>query len=156
MRPASAISFIGLLVMGACLPTNPALPHHAPTNHTTDSLSWDQDLEVALFGLLPGLALHAEDKSLETRGNPPPRDRKVAEQMKSLPECFQTCFRNENGKTSVDIYNWDLNTFCYMPKWILTQTWLTYHIYPCWKWQCRDHMEEIKYAGKRWIDETCP
>lgn len=37
----------------------------------------------------------------------PPRDRKVAEEMKDgLLECYQTCFKSESGKFSVDIYKW--------------------------------------------------
>lgn len=86
----------------------------------------------------------------------PPRNRKVAEQMKSLPECYQTCFRKENGKVGVNIYEWDLDKFCWYPTWIRTNTWILYHIRPCWERECKKHKHEIKGAGRRWMKETCP
>lgn len=175
MRFSITLSFTALLGMCASLPltnssTGPNVVDietavlNEAKNITSSIKHSTEEIDAALFGLLRdlsydnfGINLDAEGKRLDTRGGPPvPRDRKVAEQMMSLPECFQTCFRNENGKVGVDIYNWDLNKFCYMPTWVRTQIWIMYHIRPCWKYQCRDHMEEIKWAGKHWMEETCP
>ncbi|KAK7740919.1 hypothetical protein SLS53_004982 [Cytospora paraplurivora] len=65
----------------------------------------DDDLDAGLNPTANDIVIRAN--------TPPPRNRKVAEQMKSLPECFQTCFRKENGKVGVNIYEWDLDKFCW-------------------------------------------
>ncbi|KUI70669.1 hypothetical protein VM1G_06319 [Cytospora mali] len=179
MRFSVVASLVALLEIGASLPTTNRTSHNILLNGTATDLTvnhtdWTKHVDPSMFGLhrfgddVPsldhdldlnldlGLDLDAENKMIETRGEPVPRNRKVAEQMKSLPECFQTCFRNENGKVGVDIYSWDLDKFCWMPTWIRTNTWIMYHIFPCWKVQCKDHLKEIKWAGKRWMDETCP
>ncbi|ROW09280.1 hypothetical protein VPNG_05821 [Cytospora leucostoma] len=107
--------------------------------------------------LHPGPGLNPTANNIVTRANTgPPRNRKVAEQMKSLPECWQTCFRQENGKVGVNIYEWDLDKFCWYPTWIRTNTWILYHIRPCWKRECKNHKHEIKGAARRWMQETCP
>lgn len=65
------------------------------------------------FFILPATTSEAKSyvktgSHLVARGKPwPPRDRKVAEEMKNgLLECYQTCFKSENGKSGVDIYEW--------------------------------------------------
>ncbi|KUI54720.1 hypothetical protein VP1G_02127 [Cytospora mali] len=184
MRFSVAASLVALLEMGASLPTANPTSHNALLNDTATDLTahntdWTKLVNPSTFGLLhrfgdavPGLdldldrdldlnldlsvELDAEDRMIEARGGPAPRSRKVAEQMKGLPECFQTCFRNENGKVGVDIYSWDLNKFCNMPTWVRTNTWILYHIYPCWKKECRNHMDEIKGVGRQLMVETCP
>lgn len=178
MHLATITSLLALLRMGASLPTAnvTSSPGYVPVNINPAEID---AAALVLYNAMEGLNTSAAAEfladfmrgapadsdqdigdALVTRSpkEPVPRDRKVSEQMHSLPECFQTCFRNENGKTSVNIYDWDLNKFCYGPSWILTNTWLYYHIYPCWKWQCRNHLNDpgFAWAGKRWMDETCP
>ncbi|KAL1859821.1 hypothetical protein Daus18300_009411 [Diaporthe australafricana] len=133
--------------------SNPA----APLNITTN------DLEYEFFSLFsfsnnsehasdiePGLEIVPRDKGL------PPRSRKVAEQMKyGLPECYQRCFKNENGKVGVDIYTWDLGRYCTRPGCLHVEEWGYTHIYPCFKWQCRKESKKTKLKAGKWTADTC-
>lgn len=75
-------------------------------------------------------------------------------QLTGQCRCYQTCFKNENGKVGVNIYEWDLKKYC-GSGWTRVCLWVDYHIRPCWRWQCRNIKDKIAGQAREWTRDTC-
>ncbi|ROV89470.1 hypothetical protein VMCG_10225 [Cytospora schulzeri] len=116
MRLITFASIVGLFGLGSCLPFPPINSTISSVNITQSNttsvvhtLPLDipgDDFDDLLSALLPSLEqyeaiVHAYNKTgLVRRSNPGlRRGHKLADEVENgLPECWQTCFKNDDGK----------------------------------------------------------